>query len=131
LAVLAQADQIIEKKMKQALQRYLTVLNWEINSGLNVNQKNDIEAQRDGQRWVIKMKGSVSYDPALVRYFSTVLGEILQRMDEVDCKYSIALPDAGPFRRLWDRLPELAKERTGLTSLFVSSGGEVTESRME
>lgn len=62
-----------------------------------------------------------------VNYFLTILGEILQRMEDPYAKYSIALPDIQQFRNLWDRLPLLAKVRTGITALFVDENGEATE----
>jgi len=30
------------------------------------------------------------------------------------------------FRRLWERLPALAKDRTGISAIFVSVEGRVT-----
>jgi len=62
-----------------------------------------------------------------VNYFIGILGETLQRMDDPASKYSISLPDVPQFRRLWSRLPHLAKKRTGITVLFISAKGEVTE----
>jgi hypothetical protein len=87
----------------------------------------DIEAKRGTDKWIIKVKGSSSLNPEIINSFVSVLGEILQRMDDQKCKYSLALPDTKPFRRLWERLPTLAKERTGITALFVSQTGKVTE----
>jgi len=53
--------------------------------------------------------------------------ELLQRMDDPDARYSIALPDMQQFRRLWQRLPQLAKARTTISALFVSPSGNVEE----
>jgi hypothetical protein len=54
-----------------------------------------------------------------------VLGETLQRKDDPKTVYSIALPNVKQFRNLWNRLPLLAKQRTGITALFVSADGQV------
>jgi len=62
-----------------------------------------------------------------VNYFIGILGETLQRMNDPASKYSIALPDVQQFRRLWDRLPRLAKQRTQITALFVNADGQVIE----
>ncbi len=62
-----------------------------------------------------------------VNYFLSILGELLQRMDDPDARYSIALPDMQQFRRLWQRLPQLAKARTTISALFVSPSGKVEE----
>jgi hypothetical protein len=63
-----------------------------------------------------------------VNYFLNVLGELLQRMDDPEARYSIGLPNLPPFRGLWQRLPVLAKLRTAITALFVDGGGNVIES---
>jgi hypothetical protein len=60
-----------------------------------------------------------------VNYFLGILGETLQRMDNPDATYSIALPDLKQFRNLWSRLPALAKERTKIDALFVNRDGTV------
>lgn len=60
-----------------------------------------------------------------VNYFLGVLAETLQRMDDPNAKYSIALPDVKQFRNLWNRLPLLAKKRTGITEIFIDEQGKV------
>ena len=60
-----------------------------------------------------------------VNYFLHVLGEAPQRMDDPHAAYSIALPDLKQFRNLWGRLPQLAKQRTGITAIFVNEDGNV------
>ena len=62
-----------------------------------------------------------------VNYFLHALGEILQRMNNKEAKYSIAFPDLKQFRNLWERLPQLAKERTQATALFINFDGKVEE----
>jgi hypothetical protein len=62
-----------------------------------------------------------------VNYFLSVLGELLQRMDDPDARYSLALPDMKQFRKLWQRLPQLAKSRTTISALFVDPLGKVEE----
>ncbi len=41
----------------------------------------------------------------------------------------IAMPDLQQYRRLWQRLPRHAKERTGVSALFVAESGQVEEVR--
>jgi hypothetical protein len=60
-----------------------------------------------------------------VNYFVAILGEMLQRMDDPNARYSIALPDLAQFRGLWERLPRLAKTRTRISALFVDAKGHV------
>src|SRR5439155_16872040 len=87
----------------------------------------DVDAFKEGHRWIIEAKGTGSRDQMRVNYFLAVLGEILQRMIDPQAKYSIALPDYRQFRNLWTHLAELAKSRTGITILFVDSEGNVNE----
>jgi hypothetical protein len=76
----------------------------------------------------LRRREAGSLDAMRVNYFLGVLGETLQRMDDPKASYSIALPDRKQFRNLWNRLPVLAKQRTQITALFVSDGGQVEQS---
>lgn len=120
-------DDISEKKMKQILESYLISKKWETKITWRANQGVDIEAYHGADKWIIEVKASGFYNPVCTEHFLSVLGEILQRMDDPDCKYSIALPDIDQFRKLWGRFPSLAKDRTGITALFVSPTGFVIE----
>lgn len=102
-------------------QGWLTQVRWSRERGI------DIEAIKDGKRWIIEAKGGGSLNPMRVNYFLAILGEILQRMSDPEAKYSIALPDVRQFRNLWARLPELAKTRTGVTIIFVDVDGNIQE----
>jgi hypothetical protein len=122
-----QTDEISEKKIKQILENYLSSQGWDIEVNRGNNRGLDIEARLGNDRWIIEVKGSGDYNPVRLNYFHEVLGEILQRMDDPHYKYSIALPDMEIFRRLWERLPTLAKSSLGITALFVNLTGSVTE----
>ena len=74
---------------------------------------------------MIEIKGPGSRPQMRANYFLSMLGELLQRMDDPDARYSIALPDMAQYRRLWERLPTLAKQRTGINILFVDADGTV------
>jgi hypothetical protein len=121
------ANDISEKKIKQFLGKYLTSGGWDHKIAWGVNPAIDIEAERGKERWIIQVKGSGPFHPVTINHFLSVLGEIIQRMDDPKCKYSIALPDLEEFRRLWERLPELSRNRMGITALFVNLQGNVTE----
>lgn len=121
------AVDISEKKIKQILERYLTSAGWNHEIAWEVNPLIDIEATRGVERWIIQIKGSGSFQPVFLNNFLSVLGEIIQRMDDPKCKYSIALPDQEQYRRLWERLPELARARLGITALFINFLGNIVE----
>jgi hypothetical protein len=120
-------DEISEKRIKQFLDAYLKSLGWEPKIAWGLTHGIDIEAICGNNRWIIEVKGFETLNMLPVNLFVSVIGEILQRMDDPLCKYSIALPDIEPFRRLWYRLPYLAKIKTGITQLFIDRDGKVTE----
>ncbi len=123
----AHTADIAEKRIKQVLESYLTAQKWEPRISWSSGHGIDIDASRGDDRWIIEVKGAEDCNPAWVNLFLTVLGELLQRMDNPQCKYSIALPDIDHLRRLWERLPPLAKRRTGISALFVNPQGDITE----
>jgi hypothetical protein len=53
--------------------------------------------------------------------------ELLQRTADPNAKHSIALPEMPQFRRLWERLPPLAKSTSSISALFVDKDGHVVE----
>jgi hypothetical protein len=122
------ANELPDKKMKRILERFLLSQGWNPEINWRPNHGVDIEAKRDLRIWIIEVKGSRYPSLIPVNSFVSLLGEILQRMDNDTSKYSIAMPDTGPFDRLWKRLPSLAKSRTGISALFVNPSGFVRES---
>jgi hypothetical protein len=58
--------------------------------------------------------------PQQVNYFVGMFGELVQRMDDVQASYGIALPDNRQYRGLVNRLPALAKEWLRLAVFWVS-----------
>jgi hypothetical protein len=120
-------DMLSEDQVKRYVQAWLEASGWHVSVLWGHDRGIDIHAQNNGRRWIIEAKGCGSLNAMRVNYFLSILGELLQRMDDADAKYSIALPDMKQFRGLWDRLPTLAKRRTRISALFVSTTGEVTE----
>ena len=116
-----------ERRTKQILNDFLISQGWDPQIDWGPAHGIDIEARRGTMRWIIEVKVSELPDEKVVDAFVSVLGEILQRMDDPKTRYSIALPDTEPFRRLWKRLPTLAKHRSGITALFVNSSGYVVQ----
>ena len=116
------------KKIKYFLEEFLISQGWTHEpAGTAVNRDTDIDMKRGDERWIIEMESPFSLTGLITNSFVSVLGRILQRMDDKNCKYSVALPDIKPFHRLWERLPELAKSKIGITALFVDEMGMVTE----
>ncbi|MGG1940394.1 MarR family transcriptional regulator [Paenibacillus polymyxa] len=116
-----------EDNLKQILKDYLHANGWETQIAWGRTPGIDILAIRGTERWIIEVKGLGSLSAMNVNYFLGVLAETLQRMDDPNAKYSIALPDVRQFRNLWNRLPLLAKKRTGITAIFIDEQGNVDE----
>lgn len=85
----------------------------------------DIVATRGNEKWIIEVKGPGSRNPMRVNYFISILGETLQRMDDDKARYSIAFPDLEQYRKLWDKLPLLAKQRTTIDLILVDNNGNI------
>ncbi len=120
-------DSLAEDEVKRRLQAWLEAADWKVTVVWGRGQGIDIDARRGDRRWVIEVKGRGSRDAMRTNYFLGVLGELLQRMNSPKAKYSIALPDLPQYRRLWGRLPALAKRRTDISALFVADSGQVEE----
>lgn len=120
-------DPLAEDRLKEILDAWLRASGWRTEIAWGKKRGTDIRAYRDHARWYIEVKGIGSRPEMRVNYFLSILGETLQRMEDPLAKYSIALPDIQQFRRLWERLPALAKERTQITALFVTGKGSVVE----
>ena len=114
-----------EDEVKRHVESWLRRDGWQVNVQWGHQPGIDIEATRGSERWVIEAKGCGSLQPMRVNYFIGILGETLQRMDDPAAHYSIALPDLPQYRGLWQRLPRLAKTRTGISILFVGSDGKI------
>jgi hypothetical protein len=120
-------DSLSEDDVKRLLKDWLEARRWAVEIAWGHVRGVDLLASKGSQRWVVEAKGCGSRQPMRVNYFLAILGETLQRMDDEATRYSIALPDMAQFRGLWDRLPKLAKQRTGISALFVAHDGRVTE----
>lgn len=119
------AAQMPEDEVKRHVELWLSRDGWQVKVQWGKAPGIDIEATRGSERWVIEAKGCGSLQPMRVNYFIGILGETLQRMDDPAARYSIALPDLPQYRGLWQRLPRLAKTRTGISILFAGSDGKI------
>ena len=109
------------------LNNYLISNGWNTQVAWGKSQGIDIDAFKGKERWIIEVKGCGTRSAMRVNYFLAILGETLQRMSDPNAKYSIALPDMQQYRNLWERLPRLAKERTGISVIFVNEDKGIEE----
>ena len=125
VAPAADPTALTEDELKHLLVEWLHRDGWATKVAWGKAQGVDVIATRDGHSWIIEAKGTGSSQPMRVNYFLGALGELLQRMNDPAARYSLALPDLPQFRRLWERLPGTAKQRLGLSALFVTPDGRI------
>jgi hypothetical protein len=125
--ILAPEFHLQEDSIKEFLRTHLEAREWKVAIVQGGAHGIDIDAKRGEERWIIEVKGCGSLNPMRVNYFLGALGELLQRMNDPEARYSIAVPDLPQFRGLWNRLPSLAKQKTGISCLFVRADGNVEE----
>ena len=118
-----------EDAIKSVLEKWLLADDWTVKTAMGKAHGIDVEANKPGERWIIEVKGPGSRDPMRVNYFISILGETLQRMNDPNARYSICFPRLQQYERLWAKLPQLAKKRTGISIIFVSPDGSVEELR--
>lgn len=118
-------DALSEDEIKSVLNDWLMADGWQTEVAWGHRPGIDIKARKNDLRWVIEVKGPGSRPPMRVNYFLAILGETLQRMNDDQAQYSIALPDLPQYHGLWERLPRLAKERTGISMLFVNENKHI------
>jgi hypothetical protein len=118
----AAAVRITEDEVKEAVRAYLSTLGFDDAVAWGRVPGIDIYARHtDGRRYVIEAKAEVGKNGAQkVNYFIGMLGELVQRMDDANASYGIALPDNRQYRGLVERLPGLAKDRLHLSVFWVS-----------
>ena len=119
-----------EDQVKALLRRYLESQNWNVEVKMGKTRGIDIEAQKGNARWIMEAKGwGGGSKQQQGNYFWAAVAEILQRMTFDDAKYSVAFPDIPRYQALWNRFPNIAKRRTGISCLFVNKDGVVIESQ--
>ena len=116
-----------EDEVKSSVKKWLESYGWDASIQWGRSFGIGVEALRGEARWIIEARGCEELQIMRVSFFLALLGETLQAMSDEDAKYSVAFPDTPKYRYLWQDLPILAKERTGITALFVDTGGRVEE----
>ncbi|MGQ0521285.1 MAG: MarR family transcriptional regulator [Actinomycetota bacterium] len=109
-----------EEQVKEAVKVHLEAQGFIVNVAWARVRGPDIVATRPNSRLVLEAKGEVLLQPQQVNYFLGALGELVQRMDDPDSTYGLALPDNPQYRGLVSRLPAFARNHLGLRVFFVS-----------
>ncbi len=116
---------LTEEEVKRFINNYYTAHGYSTVVAWGHTRGTDITATRGNERLIIEVKGCGSRQPMRVNYFLAVLGEILQRMDNAESKYYVALPKMQQYERLWHKLPLLARQRTKIKLILVDDKGRL------
>lgn len=113
-----------EDEVKRAVVDRLKAEGWTVEVAWGRSPGIDIEARRGDERLVIEAKGEVALQPQQHNYFVGALGELVQRLDDPNARYGLALPNHRQYHGLVDRLPEEAKKRLNFVVYWVERGPE-------
>lgn len=115
---------ITEDEVKRAVSDHLIAQGFQVDVAWGRTRGIDIDARQDGRRVIVEAKGEVAAAGAQqVNYFLNALGELIQRMDDPNATYGLALPDHRQYRGLVLRLPAVARERLNLAIFWVRREG--------
>lgn len=112
-----------EDFVKESVKAWLEAQGFTVRVAYGREHGIDIEAFRDSERWIIEAKGSASRPEMWTNFFHNALGQIAIRMQDPSARYGLAMPDCQQYRRLWKKVPLLARERMRLSGLFVDEAG--------
>ncbi|HSJ33568.1 MAG TPA: hypothetical protein VLB85_00735 [Acidimicrobiia bacterium] len=113
---------ITEDEVKKAVSDHLVAQGYQVEVAWDRAPGTDIEATKKGERLFVEAKGEVALNPQQHNYFLGALGELVQRMDDPNARYGLALPNNRQYHGLVDRLPELAKQRFDFVVFWVERG---------
>ena len=116
---------LTEEETKKYVNDYFVALGYKTTVAWGHYRGADIIAQNSTECKIIEVKGCGSRPQMRVNYFLSMLGEILQRMDNEKYQYYIALPKIKQYENLWQRFPLIAKRRTQIKLILVDSNGEL------
>lgn len=116
---------LTEDEVKSAVKDHLEAEGFTVHVAWGRERGVDLDAHHpDGRRWLIEAKGEVAAGPQQVNYFLGALAQLVQRMEDPDATYALALPDNRQYRGLVERLPDLAKDRLGLWVFWTARSAE-------
>ena len=108
---------LTEDEVKSAVRAFLEALGYTVRVAWGRDRGVDIDARGPTGRVLVEAKGDAPTPQMQGNYFLHALGELLQRMDDPDAAYGLALPDNPRFRGLVERFPLLATQRLRLRAL--------------
>ena len=93
--------ELSENQIKHILANWLKNDGWNVEIHWRKSKGPDLLATKNNKKWIIEAIGLSTKQLAIIKSFNSVLGEILQRMNDPKSKYSIALPYQKEYKNLW------------------------------
>ena len=116
---------LTEDEVKRYIETYYQSHGYDVAVAWGHTKGIDIVARNGVETIAIEAKGCGSRPQMRVNYFLSILGETLQRMENAQWQYYIALPKMSQYVGLWDRLPAPAKQRTQIKLILVDETGNL------
>lgn len=86
--------------------------------------KGIIEGHHEGKRWIINVQG---IHRGRKQPLPLKLSEIIRQMDDEEAVYSLAFNDSASYRRQWQEIPQVVKERLHMSVIFADKKGNIVE----
>jgi hypothetical protein len=95
-----------EETVKATVAGFLRDRGYTVAVGKKRERGADVRATKEGLKLVLEAKGEGTLNPMFNNFFVSVLGEILQRMNEHATEYGVALPAHRKYSRLIEELSD-------------------------
>lgn len=111
------------KKNTADLSRIVT--SWlEENSWEYCEEKDNIIATHEGNKWVINVQG---IKRGRKQTLPVRLSEVIKKMNDTNTHYSIAFNDSITYRRQWNEIPNTVKESLNMSVILADKHGNIVE----
>lgn len=86
--------------------------------------KGVLEAFNGDKKWVINVQG---IKRGRKQTLPVKLGEVIKHIDDLNTHYSMAFNDSLTYRRQWNEIPTMVKERLNMSVILADKKGNITE----
>ncbi len=86
--------------------------------------KGILEAFNGEKKWVINVQG---IKRGRKQTLPVKLGEVIKHIDDLNTHYSMAFNDSLTYRRQWNEIPTMVKERLNMSVILADKKGNITE----
>ena len=124
----SEEEKIRAKRLKQGLSAIdLSEIctNWLLDRGWDVSVINGkLVASKENEKWVIDIHGMKR---GRKQSLPAKMNDILKQMEDGNTRYSMAMNDSLSYRRQWNQIPHVVKEKLNVSVLLADKKGNVVE----